>query len=100
MAPFRGHEHFSNDSYLPWAIKQGARERIEMVQSNITRLTVLEEVEKIPPEYLPFLLEIMRAFRESITLKPAEKSFRQGWQEALRGETRPVSELWKDIDAG
>jgi hypothetical protein len=70
-----------------------------MVPPNITRLTVLEEVEKIPPEYLPFLLEIMRAFRESITLKPAEESFRQGWQEALRGETRPVSELWKDIDA-
>ncbi len=37
---------------------------------------------------------------ESITLAPAEKSFRQGWQEALRGETRPVSELWEDIDAG
>lgn len=71
-----------------------------MVPPNITRLTVLEEVEKIPPEYLPFLLEIMRAFRESITLKPAEESFRQGWQEALRGETRPVSELWEDIDAG
>jgi hypothetical protein len=73
---------------------------MKMVQPNITRLSVLEEVEKIPPEYLPFLLEIMRAFRESITLKPAEESFRQGWQEALRGETRPVSELWKDIDAG
>jgi hypothetical protein len=71
-----------------------------MVQSHVTYRTVLEEVEKIPPEYLPFLLEIMRAFRESITLKPAAESFRQGWQEALRGETRPVSELWEDIDAG
>ena len=58
-----------------------------MVQPDVTRFTVLEEVEKIPPEYLPFLLAIMRAFRESITLKPAEESFRQGWQEALRGET-------------
>lgn len=42
----------------------------------------------------------MRALRGSITLKPAEESFRQGWQEVLRGETRPVSELWEDIDAG
>jgi len=42
----------------------------------------------------------MRALREGITLKPAEESFRQGWQEALRGETRPVSDLWEDIDAG
>jgi hypothetical protein len=71
-----------------------------MAQSHVTYRTVLEEVEKIPLEYLPFLLEIMRAFKESITLKPAAESFRQGWQEALRGETRPVSELWEDIDAG
>ena len=42
----------------------------------------------------------MHALRESMTLKPAEESFRQGWQEALRGETRPVSELWEGIDAG
>lgn len=38
-------------------------------------------------------------FRESVTLKPAEASFRQGWKEALAGETRPVSELWEGIDA-
>ena len=71
-----------------------------MVQPNVTHQVVLEEVEKIPAEYLPFLLEMMRAFRESITLKPAVESFRQGWQEALQGETRPVSELWADIDVG
>ncbi len=64
-----------------------------MAQRDVTYHKVLEEVEKIPAEYLPFLLEMMRAFRESITLKTAEESFRQGWQEALRGETRPVSQL-------
>jgi hypothetical protein len=73
---------------------------IDMVQSNVTYRTVIEEVEKIPAEYLPFLLEMTRAFRASITLKPAEESFRQGWQEALGGEMQPVSELWKDIDVG
>jgi hypothetical protein len=36
--------------------------------------------------------------RERFTFKPAEKSFRQGWQEALAGETWAVSELWEDID--
>jgi len=70
------------------------------MQPNVTYHTVLEEIEKIPAEYLPFLLEIMRAFRESLTLKLAEETFRRGWQEVLRGETRPVSELWEDIDAG
>ena len=36
-------------------------------------------------------------FREDVTLKPAEASFRQGWKEALAGETRLVSELWGGI---
>ena len=27
----------------------------------------------------------------------AEASFRQGWQEVLAGQTRPVSELWEGI---
>jgi hypothetical protein len=37
---------------------------------------------------------------ESTPLHPAVESFRQGWQEALQGETRPIAELWEDIDAG
>jgi hypothetical protein len=36
-------------------------------------------------------------FRESVALKPAEASFRQGWKEALAGETKPMSELWEGI---
>ena len=63
------------------------------------RTQVLKEVENIPEEYLSALLKMIRVFHESIILKPAEESFRQGWQEALRDETRPVSELWEDIDA-
>ena len=50
-------------------------------------------------EYLPNLLQIVRLFRESVVLKPAEASFNQGWKEAKAGDTRPVSELWDDIDA-
>ena len=33
-------------------------------------------------------------------LKTAEESFRQGWQEALQGETRPVAEIWNDNEGG
>ena len=57
------------------------------------------EVKAIPPEYRPALLQIVRLFRQSVTLPPAEISFRQGWQEAMLGETRPVYELWESIDA-
>jgi len=58
------------------------------------------EIKQIPEEYLPNLVQIVRIFRESVSLRPAEDSFRQGWKEALAGETRPVSELWDGIDAG
>ncbi len=53
-----------------------------------------QEINATPGEYLPTLLNIVRVFRESITLKPAESSFRQGWEEAMSGETMPVKELW------
>lgn len=32
-------------------------------------------------------------------LKPAEESFRQGWKEARQGKTKPVSQLWREVDA-
>ena len=57
------------------------------------------EIETTPEEYLPALLEIVRGFRHGIMLKPADESFRQGMKEALSGNTMPVAELWKGIDA-
>ena len=57
------------------------------------------EIKKLPGEYLPNLLQIVRLFRESVTLKPVEDSFSQGWKEAIAGETRPVSELWDGMNA-
>ncbi|WP_293175315.1 MULTISPECIES: hypothetical protein [unclassified Microcoleus] len=33
------------------------------------------------------------------TLKSAEECFRQGWYEAMTGQTIPLSELWDGIDA-
>ncbi len=63
------------------------------------RNQVLTELEALPDEYLPFILQLMRAFRESVTLKPAAESFRQGWREAQQGDVSPVATLWDDIDA-
>jgi hypothetical protein len=45
------------------------------------------------------LLQIVRVFRESLTLKPAAESFRTGWEEAARGETLPIEDLWRGIEA-
>ncbi len=60
---------------------------------------ILAEVKQTPEEYLPNLLEMIRLFRESLTLKSAEESFRQGWYEAMTDDTIPVSQLWDGIDA-
>jgi len=48
----------------------------------------------MPPEYLPALFNIIHTFRESISLNTAEESFKQGFKEALTGETRPIETLW------
>jgi len=54
---------------------------------------LVHEIDKTPEEYLPNLLQIIRS--GSVTLRPAEVSFRRGWEEAMAGETKPVSGLWE-----
>lgn len=58
-----------------------------------------QEIKQMPDEYLPLLLKIIRLFRQSVALRPAEESFREGWQEAMRDETMPISDLWAGVDA-
>jgi len=53
-----------------------------------------QEIKQMPPEYLPALFNIIHTFRESISLNTAEESFKQGFKEALTGETRPIETLW------
>lgn len=60
---------------------------------------ISQEIDKMPDEYLPALLEMVRLFRETVMLKPAELSFRQGWGEAMSGELLPADQLWDDVDA-
>ena len=60
---------------------------------------VLQEIHATPQEYLPSLLNLIRVYRQSIPLKPAIESFRQGWQEALNGDALPIESLWSDLEA-
>jgi hypothetical protein len=64
------------------------------------RERVISEIDALPDEYLPFVLQLVQTFRESVTLKPALASFKQGWHEARNGDITPLKELWEDIDAG
>jgi hypothetical protein len=59
---------------------------------------LLAELEGLPEEYFPLLLQMIRTYRESVLLKPAADSFRRGWEEARGGETLPVDRLWEGID--
>ncbi|MCP4693311.1 MAG: hypothetical protein GY859_35045 [Desulfobacterales bacterium] len=59
---------------------------------------LMREIKATPDEYLPSLLNIIKVFREGITLKSAANSFKQGWEEAAAGETMPIRELWTGID--
>jgi len=58
---------------------------------------LIQEFEAVPEEYRPALLSMIRIFRQSITLKPADLSFQQGWGEAMQGETYPLETLWDGI---
>ena len=72
----------------------------EMAQYQVIyRKQLYQEIEATPEEYLPALLNIVRSYRQSVTLNPAEESFRQGWQEAMQDNTLRLSELWVDVDA-
>ena len=63
------------------------------------RQRLIEQIGDVPDEYLPALLRVVSAFRESVALVPAEESLRLGWSEAQRGELRSVSELWDGIES-
>jgi hypothetical protein len=63
------------------------------------RERISQEVGETPDEYLPMLWQIVRSFRQSVALKPADESFRQGWAETRAGETLPVSDFWTGSDA-
>jgi len=64
------------------------------------RKQALAELDAVPDECLPLVIQLVRSLRETLGLKPAAASFRQGWEEAQDGETYPVSSLWDGIDAG
>lgn len=69
------------------------------IELSIYEEQITKEMRGTPEEYLPNLLQIVRLFRESVSLKSAGDTFRQGWQESQAGKTILVSELRKDIEA-
>ena len=69
---------------------------LDMVQNYDQQLQ--EEIDQIPEEYKPALVNIVRAFREGIVLKNAEDSFIEGWSDVLNENTSPIDTLWTGIN--
>lgn len=57
-----------------------------------------KEIKQTPEDQLPNLLDLVRIFRRSVGLPSAQASFKQGWKEAMGGETKPLEELWDGIE--
>lgn len=56
------------------------------------------EIQQVPDEFLPALLNIVHSFRASVSLPTAAESFEQGWEEAVEGKVHPIETLWDGID--
>ena len=61
---------------------------------------LISKIKETSEECILNLLNKTKDFCESINLNPAEKSFKQGWKEAMEGKTMPIDELWVDIEYG
>ncbi|MDM8564283.1 hypothetical protein QUF74_01365 [Candidatus Halobeggiatoa sp. HSG11] len=59
---------------------------------------LINEIQQVPSEYLPMLLQIVKSYRESVTLNTAEESLRQGWKETITGDIHPIDSLWDGIE--
>jgi hypothetical protein len=73
-------------------------ERFMSVELSEKQQQLLAELEGLPEEYYPFLVQMIRNYRESVLLQPAADSFRRGWDEAQSGNTMPVDRLWEGLD--
>jgi hypothetical protein len=57
-----------------------------------------KEIQQVPDEYMPALLNIVHAFREGVIQKSLEESFKRSWAQAQAGETYPIGTLWDEDD--
>ena len=56
------------------------------------------EIEQTPEEYRGLLLRIVHSFREGVALPTAEESFKDGWLDTLKGNTKSIDDLWDEIE--
>lgn len=81
-----------------WYSERGVRKERLMTAPPAYREQLLREVNALPEEYLPYVLQLVQTFRDSISLKPAAESLTHGWHEARTNQVTPLKDLWDGID--
>lgn len=70
------------------------------IESLAEAITSLELSDKIRlRDLLDTQIAQLKLSNQDIVLEPATECFRQGWQDAMTGNIKPISELWEGIDA-
>ena len=59
---------------------------------------LLNEVNDIPNEYFPQLIQIIHSYKEAVIKKNQVDRFSQSFEDAVLNKTKAVSTLWEDID--
>ena len=64
-----------------------------MPTQNYTPSEFMREIEQVPTQYLPQLFQIVHIYKESIIRKNLVDSFEKSWDQAIKKETSPITEL-------
>jgi hypothetical protein len=70
-----------------------------MTQPNETYSEQLAaELQQVPEEYMPALIDIIHAFRAGVIQKSFEEELQASLRDAKAGNTFPIETLWDGID--
>ncbi len=67
------------------------------IRSNYSE-RLAQEIQQVPDEYMPALIDIVHAFRQGVVQKSLEESFARSWAQMQAGDTYPIETLWDGID--
>ena len=56
------------------------------------------ELQQVPEEYMPALIDMIHAFRAGVIQKGFESDLKASLQDAKAGKTSPIDSLWDGIE--
>jgi len=59
---------------------------------------LVAEIQMVPEEYMPALIDMIHAFRAGVIQKSFEEELQDSFRDAKSGKTFPINTLWDGID--